>query len=146
VTNEANSHRKISNLYDVKLRAIEELAKAGIDVILVVTIVVDYFAGLLIERTRGAALRWRYLVTSIVVTCGVLFVFKYYNFFGTNVNWIADQFKLHKTKVEPEACRLLADDARGAGGDVPARGPARCRFRAAAGRRGAGGAGVGLCP
>jgi DNA polymerase-3 subunit delta len=23
--------------------------------------------------------------------------------------WIADQFKLHKTKVEPEACRLLAE-------------------------------------
>ena len=39
VTNEANSHRKIKNLYDVKLRAIEELAAAGIDVILVVTII-----------------------------------------------------------------------------------------------------------
>jgi hypothetical protein len=39
VTNEANSHRKISNLYDVKLRAIEECAAAGIDVILVVTII-----------------------------------------------------------------------------------------------------------
>src|SRR5262245_2580215 len=39
VTNESNSHRKISNLYDVKLRAIEECAAAGIDVILVVTIV-----------------------------------------------------------------------------------------------------------
>ncbi|HVJ90326.1 MAG TPA: radical SAM protein, partial [Labilithrix sp.] len=33
------SHRKIGNLYDVKLRAIEELSRAGIDVILVVTIV-----------------------------------------------------------------------------------------------------------
>jgi uncharacterized radical SAM superfamily Fe-S cluster-containing enzyme len=39
VTNEANLHRKVSNLYDVKLRAIEELAAAGVDVILVVTIV-----------------------------------------------------------------------------------------------------------
>jgi uncharacterized radical SAM superfamily Fe-S cluster-containing enzyme len=39
VTNDANGHRKINNLYDVKLRAIEELARAGIDVILVVTIV-----------------------------------------------------------------------------------------------------------
>ncbi len=39
VTNESNSHRKISNLYDVKLRAIEEMAKVGIDVILVVTLV-----------------------------------------------------------------------------------------------------------
>ncbi|MEJ7732168.1 MAG: radical SAM protein [Polyangiaceae bacterium] len=39
VTNASNSHRKIGNLYDVKLRAIEECAKVGIDVILVVTIV-----------------------------------------------------------------------------------------------------------
>ncbi|HYO95268.1 MAG TPA: radical SAM protein [Polyangiaceae bacterium] len=39
VTNEANSHRKVGNLFDVKLRAIENLAKAGIDVVLVVTIV-----------------------------------------------------------------------------------------------------------
>ncbi len=39
VTNEANSHRKIANLYDVKLRAIEQLAAAGIDVILVVTVI-----------------------------------------------------------------------------------------------------------
>jgi hypothetical protein len=39
VTNESNSHRKIGNLYDVKLRAIEELSRAGVDVILVVTIV-----------------------------------------------------------------------------------------------------------
>jgi len=39
VTNEANSHRKVGNLFDVKLRAIENLAAAGIDVVLVVTIV-----------------------------------------------------------------------------------------------------------
>jgi uncharacterized radical SAM superfamily Fe-S cluster-containing enzyme len=39
IGNEANSHRKVGNLFDVKLRAIEELAAAGIDVILVVTVV-----------------------------------------------------------------------------------------------------------
>ncbi len=39
VGNENNEHRKISNLFDVKLRAIENLAKVGIDVVLVVTIV-----------------------------------------------------------------------------------------------------------
>src|SRR5262250_1225972 len=38
-SNESNAHRKIGNLFDVKLRAIEELHKAKIDVILVVTIV-----------------------------------------------------------------------------------------------------------
>ena len=39
IGNEANSHRKIGNLFDVKLRAIEELHAAGIDVILVVTVI-----------------------------------------------------------------------------------------------------------
>jgi uncharacterized radical SAM superfamily Fe-S cluster-containing enzyme len=39
VGNEANSHRKVGNLFDVKLRAIENLSAAGIDVVLVVTVV-----------------------------------------------------------------------------------------------------------
>jgi uncharacterized radical SAM superfamily Fe-S cluster-containing enzyme len=39
VSNEANSHRKVGNLFDIKLRAIENLAAAGIDVVLVVTVV-----------------------------------------------------------------------------------------------------------
>jgi 7,8-dihydro-6-hydroxymethylpterin dimethyltransferase len=39
VTNEANSHRKVRNLFDVKLRAIENLHAAGVDVVLVVTLV-----------------------------------------------------------------------------------------------------------
>ncbi len=38
-TNEANSHRKVGNLFDVKLRAIQNLHAAGIDVTLVTTIV-----------------------------------------------------------------------------------------------------------
>jgi D-alanyl-lipoteichoic acid acyltransferase DltB (MBOAT superfamily) len=72
--------------------------------ILVVTIVVDYLAGLLIERTHGKQRR-KYLVTSIIVTCGVLFVFKYYNFFGTNANWVANQFNLNFA-VDPLALIL----------------------------------------
>lgn len=39
VGNENHAHRKIGNLFDVKLRAIENLYAAGIDVVLVVTIV-----------------------------------------------------------------------------------------------------------
>jgi uncharacterized radical SAM superfamily Fe-S cluster-containing enzyme len=35
----ANAHRKVPNLFDVKLRAIENLHAAGIDVVLVVTVV-----------------------------------------------------------------------------------------------------------
>jgi hypothetical protein len=39
VSEEANSHRKVGNLFEIKLRAIEHLHAAGIDVCLVVTIV-----------------------------------------------------------------------------------------------------------
>ena len=39
VTEAANAHRRVGNLFDVKLRAIEHLAAAGIDICLVVTIV-----------------------------------------------------------------------------------------------------------
>jgi hypothetical protein len=39
VTNEANSHRGVGNLFDVKKRAIENLKGVGVDITLVVTIV-----------------------------------------------------------------------------------------------------------
>jgi len=39
IGNEKNGHRAVSNLYDVKLRAIEHLHAAGVDVTLVVTVV-----------------------------------------------------------------------------------------------------------
>lgn len=56
--------------------------------ILAITILIDYFAGILIERAQG---KWRkaYLVASIVSTCLVLFIFKYFNFFNANIVAIA---------------------------------------------------------
>jgi uncharacterized radical SAM superfamily Fe-S cluster-containing enzyme len=39
IGNDANSHRQVGNLFDVKLRAIENMHEAGIEIILVITIV-----------------------------------------------------------------------------------------------------------
>jgi uncharacterized radical SAM superfamily Fe-S cluster-containing enzyme len=39
IGNDANSHRQVGNLFDVKLRAIENMHEAGIEIILVVTII-----------------------------------------------------------------------------------------------------------
>ena len=39
IGNDANSHRQVGNLFDVKLRAIENLHAAGIEIILVITLV-----------------------------------------------------------------------------------------------------------
>lgn len=48
--------------------------------ILALTVGVDYVAGIYIERTQGAK-RGAWLIGSIVSTCAILFVFKYFNFF-----------------------------------------------------------------
>ena len=51
--------------------------------ILAVTIMIDYTAGIYLVRVPG---RWKLLLLwiSIAATCAVLFVFKYYNFFNDN--------------------------------------------------------------
>src|SRR4029077_15287503 len=56
--------------------------------ILFVTILIDYFAAIYIERVPVHKRRGL-LVASIASTCAVLFIFKYFNFFITNVNAIA---------------------------------------------------------
>ena len=48
--------------------------------ILLLTIVVDYFAGILIENASGKQ-RKLFLIVSIFANVGILAVFKYYNFF-----------------------------------------------------------------
>ena len=49
------------------------------------TIIIDYFAGIWIERARGIRRKWL-LIISIISNIGVLAVFKYYNFFLNNIN------------------------------------------------------------
>lgn len=51
--------------------------------ILFLTIIIDYFAGIWIEHSTGTRKKL-YLTASIISTCAVLFVFKYFNFFNSN--------------------------------------------------------------
>jgi len=53
--------------------------------ILFLTIIVDYIAGILIASAEGRK-RKSFLILSIVVNVGILCVFKYYNFFIENIN------------------------------------------------------------
>jgi alginate O-acetyltransferase complex protein AlgI len=57
--------------------------------ILFLTILIDYFAGIKIAASEGKK-RKVWLIVSIISTCLVLFVFKYYNFFIDNVNGISN--------------------------------------------------------
>ena len=49
------------------------------------TIVVDYFAGLLISKSEGKR-RKAYLIASLIANVGALAVFKYWNFIALNMN------------------------------------------------------------
>ena len=51
--------------------------------ILLITIIIDYFAGIYIEKSEGRN-KIKYLILSVVSLCMVLFIFKYFNFFNQN--------------------------------------------------------------
>ena len=55
----------------------------------------DYGFGLLLGRVEHAARRKAILVTSVTVNLGVLFVFKYFNFFAASLDRLLTVFALH---------------------------------------------------
>jgi alginate O-acetyltransferase complex protein AlgI len=57
------------------------------------TIVVDYFAGIMIENAQGKK-RKLYLIYSLIANIGVLCVFKYYNFINTNIGFLLKGFAI----------------------------------------------------
>jgi D-alanyl-lipoteichoic acid acyltransferase DltB (MBOAT superfamily) len=63
--------------------------------ILVVTIVIDYFAGIWISNAQGRR-RQLFLILSLIANIGFLCFFKYYDFFIININ---DAFSVHFPKM-----------------------------------------------
>ncbi|WP_238381872.1 MBOAT family O-acyltransferase [Mucilaginibacter pedocola] len=58
------------------------------------TIVIDYFAGLQIEKATGKTRR-NYLIISIAANVLVLAIFKYYNFLNDNFTWLLNNGGYH---------------------------------------------------
>ena len=67
--------------------------------ILIITIIIDYYAGIWIEKTEDKRNRKRLLLLSIFANVGILVVFKYYNFLVDNFNIVMDT--LHTTGKIP---------------------------------------------
>jgi alginate O-acetyltransferase complex protein AlgI len=53
--------------------------------ILAFTILIDYFAGIYLEKTKDPRTKKRLLIASIIANVGCLAVFKYFNFFNENL-------------------------------------------------------------
>jgi D-alanyl-lipoteichoic acid acyltransferase DltB (MBOAT superfamily) len=60
--------------------------------IILFTIIVDYCAGILIEKSRGKTRRF-YLILSLVTNIGVLAFYKYFNFLAGNLNLLSGAFQ-----------------------------------------------------
>ena len=59
--------------------------------ILVFTIIIDYFAGIFLENTKGKTRKY-FLIASLIANIGVLAVFKYYNFLNGNLSAFLSSF------------------------------------------------------
>ena len=59
--------------------------------ILLITILIDYIAGILIDKTPGGSKKI-FLIISIISTCLVLFIFKYFDFFNHNMLILSHKF------------------------------------------------------
>jgi len=62
------------------------------------TIIIDYFAGILIEKSKGRK-RKLYLVLSLISNIGILCFFKYFNFLNAN---LSDLLQLFDVKMESQ--------------------------------------------
>lgn len=60
--------------------------------ILFFTIIIDYFAGLYLEKINDPSKRKLFLIASIIANVGVLAIFKYFNFINDNITGIANFF------------------------------------------------------
>ena len=60
--------------------------KAVYILILFFTIIIDYFAGILLENEKDPQKKRWWLIMSLIANIGVLAVFKYYNFLNSNIS------------------------------------------------------------
>ncbi len=63
-------------------------------VLIVSTTVINYIAGIGIARSRSAFIRSFYLVMGLVTSLGILFFYKYFNFFGGSINSLFAHFNI----------------------------------------------------
>ena len=63
-------------------------------VLIMFSTVVDYCSGILMYRTNKTGLRKLLLLASLTTNLGLLFFFKYFNFFGETVNYFFERFNI----------------------------------------------------
>ncbi|MCE5272083.1 MBOAT family protein [bacterium] len=68
--------------------------KAEYIILIVISTLIDYYAGLAMSRTEDPAKRWKYLLLSMLSNLGLLFSFKYFNFFNESARAVFQHYNL----------------------------------------------------
>ena len=63
-------------------------------VLIIFSTVIDYFAGILLYKTSKQKLRILVLMASLTTNLGLLFFFKYFNFFGESINFLLQKVNI----------------------------------------------------
>lgn len=66
--------------------------------------IISYFAGILLEKTDKPGIRKGILIVSVSICLGILFVFKYFNFFSKS---IADIFSFFSNPIQPILLKVI---------------------------------------
>ncbi|MBN1950907.1 MAG: MBOAT family protein [Bacteroidales bacterium] len=65
-------------------------------VLIAFSTVIDYIAGILLHHSKRKGSRVFYLLASLATNLGLLFFYKYWNFFAENVNPVLDNFNIFR--------------------------------------------------
>ena len=68
--------------------------KAEYIILIILSTIIDYFAGIMMEKAETISKKRNYLILSLVSNLGLLFSFKYFNFFNTSLQPIFDNFNI----------------------------------------------------
>lgn len=63
-------------------------------ILIAASTIIDYIAGICIYHTRKKYLKTLFLLTSLMTNLGLLFFFKYFNFFGDSFNYVFEKFNI----------------------------------------------------
>jgi len=69
-------------------------------ILIILSTLIDYIAGIKIEDASDNRIRKKYLILSLCVNLGLLFFFKYFNFFGDSLNNLFSSINLNTTVPE----------------------------------------------
>jgi D-alanyl-lipoteichoic acid acyltransferase DltB (MBOAT superfamily) len=73
-------------------------------ILIIISTLIDYFAGIMMGEEEEKDKRRKYLILSLISNLGMLFVFKYFNFFIGNINEV---FKIFSLDFRAPGLRLL---------------------------------------